>query len=125
MKRANDPIFWSSFGAGGMLSALFGPVLIFITGIAVPLDQESEFRRRELPKGVSFQLQLDSQVVVIKPIDRNLSTDQAPPAPQVAIAASQAFQACSPVARLYTPVTSTTPYRNTPTAVSSRSVYTM
>ncbi len=37
MKRANDPIFWSSFGAGGMLSALFGPVLIFITGIAVPL----------------------------------------------------------------------------------------
>jgi len=54
----------------------------------VPLDQESEFRRRELPKGVSFQLQLDSQVVVIKPIDRNLSTDQAPPAPQVAIAAS-------------------------------------
>jgi fumarate reductase subunit D len=36
MKRANDPIFWSMFGAGGMLSALLGPVLIFITGIAVP-----------------------------------------------------------------------------------------
>jgi fumarate reductase subunit D len=36
MKRANDPIFWSLFGAGGMFSALFGPVLIFITGIAVP-----------------------------------------------------------------------------------------
>ena len=53
-----------------------------------PFDQEHEFRRRELPKGVSFQLQLDSQIVVIKPIDRNLSTDQAPPAPQVAIAAS-------------------------------------
>jgi general secretion pathway protein H len=51
-------------------------------------DQEHEFRRRELPKGVTFQLQLDSQIVVIKPIDRNLSTDQAPPAPQVAIAAS-------------------------------------
>jgi general secretion pathway protein H len=54
----------------------------------MPFDQEHEFRRRELPKGVSFQLQLDSQIVVIKPIDRNLSTDQAPPAPQVAIAAS-------------------------------------
>lgn len=51
-------------------------------------DQEHEFRRRELPKGVSFQLQLDSQIVVIKPIDRNLSSDEAPPAPQVAIAAS-------------------------------------
>ena len=36
MKRSNKPIFWSLFGTGGMLSALFGPVLIFITGIAVP-----------------------------------------------------------------------------------------
>jgi fumarate reductase subunit D len=37
MKRSNRPIFWSLFGAGGMLSALIGPMLIFITGIAVPL----------------------------------------------------------------------------------------
>jgi general secretion pathway protein H len=51
------------------------------------LDQEREFRHRELPKGVSFQLQLDSQTVVIKPIDRNLSNG-APPNPQIAIAAS-------------------------------------
>ena len=36
MKRSNKPIFWSLFGAGGMLSALIGPMLIFITGIAVP-----------------------------------------------------------------------------------------
>jgi general secretion pathway protein H len=52
------------------------------------LDQEHEYRHRELPKGISFQLQLDSQVVVIKAIDRNLAADQAPPSPQVAIAAS-------------------------------------
>jgi general secretion pathway protein H len=51
------------------------------------LDQEREFRHRELPKGVSFQLQLDSQTVVIKPIDRNLSSGDLPN-PQVAIAAS-------------------------------------
>ncbi|MEA3196272.1 MAG: ral secretion pathway protein [Gammaproteobacteria bacterium] len=51
-------------------------------------DQDQEFRHRNLPKGLSFQLQLDSQIVVIKPIDRNLSSDAAPPAPQLAIAAS-------------------------------------
>ncbi len=37
MKRSNDPIFWSLFGAGGMLAALFGPALVLVTGIAVPL----------------------------------------------------------------------------------------
>jgi general secretion pathway protein H len=52
------------------------------------LDQEHEFRHRDLPKGLSFQLQLDSQIVVIKPIDRGLSSDKTPPAPQLAIAAS-------------------------------------
>jgi len=51
------------------------------------MDQEREFRHRELPKGITFQLQLDSQTVVIKAIDRNL-TGGDPPGPQVAIAAS-------------------------------------
>jgi len=37
MSRSNEPIFWSLFGAGGMLAALFGPALVLITGIAVPL----------------------------------------------------------------------------------------
>ena len=37
LKRSSKPIFWSLFGAGGMLSALIGPMLIFITGIATPL----------------------------------------------------------------------------------------
>jgi fumarate reductase subunit D len=37
MKRSNAPIFWLLFGAGGMLSALLGCALIYITGIAVPL----------------------------------------------------------------------------------------
>ena len=36
-RRSNAPVFWGLFGAGGMLAALFGPVLVFITGIAVPL----------------------------------------------------------------------------------------
>lgn len=36
-KRSNAPIFWALFGAGGMLSALLGPMLVLITGVLVPL----------------------------------------------------------------------------------------
>ena len=37
MKRSHEPIFWSLFGAGGVLSALIAPILIFITGIIAPI----------------------------------------------------------------------------------------
>ena len=37
MKRSNQPVPWLLFGAGGMLSALIGAMLVFITGIAMPL----------------------------------------------------------------------------------------
>jgi fumarate reductase subunit D len=36
MKRSDAPVFWMLFGAGGMLCALLGTALVFITGIAVP-----------------------------------------------------------------------------------------
>jgi len=36
MKRSHEPIVWSLFGAGGMLSALIGPALILATGILIP-----------------------------------------------------------------------------------------
>jgi fumarate reductase subunit D len=37
MKRSNQPPFWMMFGAGGMVSALIGAVLVFITGLGGPL----------------------------------------------------------------------------------------
>lgn len=37
LNRSNKPIFWSLFGAGGMLAALAGPALVLITGIVGPL----------------------------------------------------------------------------------------
>ncbi len=37
-KPSTQPPLWLLFGAGGMLSALFGWMLVFLTGIAAPLD---------------------------------------------------------------------------------------
>ena len=34
---SHKPIFWALFAAGGTLSALLAPVLIFLTSFAVPL----------------------------------------------------------------------------------------
>ncbi|MEJ2794154.1 fumarate reductase subunit FrdD [Iodobacter sp. LRB] len=37
LKRSNEPIFWLLFGAGGMLAALIGAMLVLITSFATPL----------------------------------------------------------------------------------------
>ncbi|MCB1869309.1 MAG: fumarate reductase subunit FrdD [Gammaproteobacteria bacterium] len=54
LKRSNAPIFWSLFGAGGMLSALFGPALVFITGIAVPFGFMLPADAMSYPKMLAF-----------------------------------------------------------------------
>lgn len=53
-KRSNAPIFWGLFGAGGMLSALFGPMLVFITGVAVPLGLLLPKGAMDYPKMLAF-----------------------------------------------------------------------
>jgi fumarate reductase subunit D len=36
MARSNKPILWLPFAAGGLVSALITPILIFITGVLLP-----------------------------------------------------------------------------------------
>jgi fumarate reductase subunit D len=44
MAKSNEPIWWSLFGAGGVVAALAMPVTILITGFAVPFGWVNEAR---------------------------------------------------------------------------------
>lgn len=37
MKKTMDPFWWGMFGAGGAISAMVIPVLLFLNGLAFPL----------------------------------------------------------------------------------------
>ncbi len=36
-KASNEPFWWALFGAGGVVSAMFLPVLVVLFGLAIPL----------------------------------------------------------------------------------------
>jgi fumarate reductase subunit D len=46
MRRSREPLFWSLFSAGGVITALLAPVLIIVTGFLVPAHRV-EFNRLE------------------------------------------------------------------------------
>jgi fumarate reductase subunit D len=54
MKRSNQPFFWLLFGAGGMLSALIGAMLVFITGVAAPLGVDAPAELMSYPGALAF-----------------------------------------------------------------------
>jgi succinate dehydrogenase subunit D len=54
MRRSNAPIFWLLFGAGGMLSALLGPALVGVTGLAVPLGLALSADALSYPRMMAF-----------------------------------------------------------------------
>ncbi|HYC42253.1 MAG TPA: fumarate reductase subunit FrdD [Noviherbaspirillum sp.] len=63
--RSNAPIFWALFGAGGMLSALTGPVLVFITGIAVPLGFLLAPEVMSYPRMLAFAQHLLGKLLIL------------------------------------------------------------
>ncbi|MEP7068031.1 MAG: fumarate reductase subunit FrdD [Usitatibacter sp.] len=54
MKRSNQPFFWLLFGAGGVLSALIGAMLVFITGVAAPLGLGVSASLMSYPHALAF-----------------------------------------------------------------------
>ncbi|WP_136413226.1 fumarate reductase subunit FrdD [Herbaspirillum sp. ST 5-3] len=64
-KRSNAPIFWALFGGGGMLSALTGPVLIFITGIAAPLGFLLPHELMSYPRMLAFSQNIIGKLCIL------------------------------------------------------------
>ncbi len=58
MKKSNEPFWWALFGAGGVISALVIPALVFFFGLAIPLGWIS---------GPSYE---EMQSVIASPIVR-------------------------------------------------------
>ena len=48
VKRRSEPLLWLLFSAGGVLSAIFLPVLVFLFALAIPLGQLAEPSRERV-----------------------------------------------------------------------------
>ncbi len=44
-RRSGEAFWWSLFSAGGVVSALFLPALVFVTGLVLPSQYAAEGRR--------------------------------------------------------------------------------
>jgi fumarate reductase subunit D len=48
MRRSSEPLYWSLFSAGGIITALLAPVLIVVVGFLVPGDHVGFQRLHEI-----------------------------------------------------------------------------
>ena len=65
LTRSNKPVFWSLFGAGGMLSALTGPALVLVTLILVPLAIGLPHETLSYARVLAFMQSLVGKLVVL------------------------------------------------------------
>jgi fumarate reductase subunit D len=65
MKRSNQPFFWLLFGAGGMLSALIGAALVFITGLGTPLGLGMPAGALDYPRMLAFARSLPGKAFLV------------------------------------------------------------
>jgi fumarate reductase subunit D len=65
MKRSHEPIFWSLFGAGGVLSALIAPILIFITGIIAPIGMWMPVEALDYSRVLAFAQHWFGKLIVL------------------------------------------------------------
>jgi fumarate reductase subunit D len=65
MKRSNEPILWALFGAGGVLSALLAPILIFITGIITPVGLWMPHEALDYPRVLAFSQHWIGKLLVL------------------------------------------------------------
>ena len=56
MARSNEAFWWSLFSAGGVMAALFVPVLVIVTGLLLPFGEAEGFGAgyEEVHRVVSF-----------------------------------------------------------------------
>jgi fumarate reductase subunit D len=64
-KRSVAPVFWLLFGAGGMLSALFGPALIILTGFMIPHGWRLPANFGDFPHMLAFARHPIGKLVVL------------------------------------------------------------
>ena len=65
MNRSHEPIFWSLFGAGGVLSALIAPILIFITGIIAPIGLWMPPDSLDYPRVIAFAQHWFGKLIIL------------------------------------------------------------
>ena len=65
LHRSHEPILWALFGAGGVVSALLGPILILLVGVLAPLAIALPPDTLAYPRALAFAQSLAGKVLLL------------------------------------------------------------